>query len=49
MEEYAGLAKKGKRKINDKILFKMLFRRFTTMFYTRKGLTKGMFYREENG
>ena len=31
---YAGLATKGKRKINVKILFKMLFRRFTTMFYS---------------
>ena len=30
---YAGLAKKGKRKINDMILFIMLFRRFITMFY----------------
>ena len=36
---YAGLATKGKRKINDKILFKMLFRRFTTMFYS-EGINK---------
>ena len=36
---YAGLATKGKRKINDKILFKMLFRRFITMFYL-EGINK---------
>ena len=36
---YACLATKGKRKINDKILFIMLFRRFITIFYL-EGINK---------
>ena len=40
MEEYMqAWQKKGKRKINDKILFKMLFRRSITMFYL-EGINK---------